>query len=109
MAAILSKSYWDWAEKVGDDGWKLLVVAIKDDHDKPVVFGNIDDFENVLVDLLSGNLYDGVDYVLEDGLPQEVGHSLYFWVGIFTFCFQKLLEDDFEEFGDSRNCEIPEV
>ena len=78
MAAILSKSYWEWAEKVGDDGWKLLVVAIKDDHDKPVVFGNIDDFENLLVDLLSGNLYDGVDYVLEDGLPQEVGHSLYF-------------------------------
>ena len=78
MAAILSKSYWEWAEKVGDDGWKLLVVAIKDDHDKPVVFGNIDDFENLLVDLLSGNLYEGMDYVLEFGLPTEVGHNFLF-------------------------------
>lgn len=72
MTGILAKSFWDWADRARDDGWKLLLVASNDEQPKPVVLGRLDELQEVLFDLVAGNLVEGEDYVHDDGLPPEV-------------------------------------
>ena len=82
-------SFWEWADRARADGWKLLLVATNDDHPKPVVLGPVDELQEVLFDLVAGNLVAGDDYVHDDGLPCEVC----FYIFLFVFLVYSLFSD----------------